>query len=424
MSRFCASDSRALRFEIEIPDEILRKYVGKRIVVQSVLTDVRGDNYCGSPLTGSADYVIPPYVTSVPQFDLQPEGDVVIHDGTIVLAARAFGNPAVSYQWQKDGVNIPGATLRSYYKFNSRVGDSGSYRVIATNDMGSVASQAVAVIVSAPLTAPTIQVQPVGGKVKVGSAGALVVEVRGNPTPRLQWFKDGVEVPGATSNQISKDSIQLSDAGEYYVVATNIMGSVTSVKVEVLVNDGSGSPAIRFGNSEISAARGVALSAVTPTNGGGAITSCQATPALPAGLSLNQTTCSISGTPTVGQDVQSYSIVGRNTSGASAAVSVKIEVPFCTVSVANSGSITASTDLLLNVASRGVSKISYSCNGGADADLTGSGGAPLLNTGGSPFNIGKLGAGSYSCVTKGLPTLSATAISCAAPNPVIINVEP
>jgi hypothetical protein len=43
---------------------------------------------------------------------------------------------------------------------------------------------------------------------------------------------------------------------------------------------------------------GSAITNITFNNSGGAIASCTAAPTLPAGLSINSTTCTISGTPT------------------------------------------------------------------------------------------------------------------------------
>ena len=51
---------------------------------------------------------------------------------------------------------------------------------------------------------------------------------------------------------------------------------------------------------------------ITPTIVGGTPTTCTSSPALPTGLSLNQTSCKISGTPIVGTSLTTYTITASN----------------------------------------------------------------------------------------------------------------
>ncbi len=50
-------------------------------------------------------------------------------------------------------------------------------------------------------------------------------------------------------------------------------------------------------------------------------------------------------------------------------------------------------------------------------------GNAILNTGSTPLNIGTLAAGSYSCLTQGLPKdLEVSYFNCDTPNPLVFNV--
>jgi len=69
---------------------------------------------------------------------------------------------------------------------------------------------------------------------------------------------------------------------------------------------------------------GTTITTSTPTVTG-TITSCTVTPALPTGLSLNATTCAISGTPTVNQSATTYTITASN-SGGSTTANITIQV--------------------------------------------------------------------------------------------------
>jgi uncharacterized protein (TIGR03382 family) len=86
----------------------------------------------------------------------------------------AGGTAPLSYQWQRNGTNIPGATGASYTTPATTVPDSGSsYRVIVSNVAGSVTSNAaVLTVISAggSLPAPWLD-QDIGSVGVAGNAG-------------------------------------------------------------------------------------------------------------------------------------------------------------------------------------------------------------------------------------------------------------
>jgi hypothetical protein len=70
----------------------------------------------------------------------------------------------------------------------------------------------------------------------------------------------------------------------------------------------------------------MSVSPTTFTQNGGAVTNCSVTPALPAGLSINNSTCVISGTPSSTLASTTYSVVATNSLGASSAASVTLTI--------------------------------------------------------------------------------------------------
>lgn len=71
---------------------------------------------------------------------LQPLSQNIAGSSPVTFTATANGLPSPTYQWQKNGVNINGATGSSYTVASVVEGDAGSYTVIATNPVGSVTS--------------------------------------------------------------------------------------------------------------------------------------------------------------------------------------------------------------------------------------------------------------------------------------------
>lgn len=71
---------------------------------------------------------------------------------------------------------------------------------------------------------------------------------------------------------------------------------------------------ISYSQTQFAFTQGTTISPAIPTIGG-SITECAATPFLPAGLSLENTSCILSGNPTVGTPLTDYKITASNSAG-------------------------------------------------------------------------------------------------------------
>jgi hypothetical protein len=88
-----------------------------------------------------------------------------------------------------------------------------------------------------------ITMQPQSQTVAVGSSVQFTVTAGGVPAPTFQWYVNGSLFRGATTNTLSFSNARNSDTGEYTVVVTNAMGSVTSAKATLTVNAANPPPA-------------------------------------------------------------------------------------------------------------------------------------------------------------------------------------
>ena len=71
----------------------------------------------------------------------QPREAVVLQGASAVFAVEASGATPLSYQWQRNGADIDGATGAEYTQQATALSDSGSeFRVIITNEVGTVTS--------------------------------------------------------------------------------------------------------------------------------------------------------------------------------------------------------------------------------------------------------------------------------------------
>jgi uncharacterized delta-60 repeat protein len=82
---------------------------------------------------------------------------------------------------------------------------------------------------------PVITSQPQGVTNLPGSPVLFLVAVDGSPTPTLQWRFNGGVIPNATNSTYAIPSVNYGDAGDYDVIASNSLGSATSVVAQLAV---------------------------------------------------------------------------------------------------------------------------------------------------------------------------------------------
>jgi rhamnogalacturonyl hydrolase YesR/predicted secreted protein len=89
---------------------------------------------------------------------------------------------------------------------------------------------------------PTISTPPSNLTVTVGQSANFTVQASGNPSPSFQWQLNGANltnssrISGATSANLSVTNAQLSDAGNYAVLVSNLAGNATTTAVTLAVN--------------------------------------------------------------------------------------------------------------------------------------------------------------------------------------------
>ena len=155
--------------------------------------------------------------------------------GTAVsFSVTAAGTAPFTYQWQKGGVAIPGATAATYAIVSAQLTDAGTYTVVVTNALASVTSAAATLTVSS--TAPAITSAPAAQTVLAGATASFSVVATGTPTLAYAWSKDGSVLPGFTGPAITLTGVTALNAGAYTVTVTNATGSVTSPAAALTVN--------------------------------------------------------------------------------------------------------------------------------------------------------------------------------------------
>jgi hypothetical protein len=198
-------------------------------------------NNSGSVTSNSAALTVnsPLTITANPTSRSAAIGDALA--SVFNVTANAASGVTLTYQWRKDGVNIPGATSATLGLTSITAADFGTYSVTVSSPTGTITSSSAALYrASDPVVAPAITREPKGITIKAGSSLILSVAATGSPAPTYQWQLNGTAVPGATAATLVLTDILASQSGSYNVVVTNSAGSATSKSATVVINDGFG----------------------------------------------------------------------------------------------------------------------------------------------------------------------------------------
>ncbi|HJW31960.1 MAG TPA: immunoglobulin domain-containing protein [Holophagaceae bacterium] len=161
-------------------------------------------------------------VVGIPVISAAPADATLFPGDAKTLHVGASGNGDLSYQWQKDGADLSGATSADLVLASIAPTDEGNYACVVSNTIDGVANTAAST--AAHLTVqlnPAIITQPGNRSVHSSQSATFVVTAKGAAL-NYQWIKDGATIPGATSATFTTPSLSLADDGaQYWCVVSN-----------------------------------------------------------------------------------------------------------------------------------------------------------------------------------------------------------
>jgi PKD repeat protein len=165
-------------------------------------------------------------VPGAPVIVVQPAPQSVAMGRSVTLSVAAKGQKPLNYQWQRYGVNIPGATSATLPLPAAQVADSGTYRVVVTNSAGSAMSNYVDCQVYEPpaITAMSVDKDRV---LRVVATGTRL---------NYRWQDRGKDIRNATAAIYVMPRGAADDPSVYTVVVSNPAGSVSSRGTPLIIN--------------------------------------------------------------------------------------------------------------------------------------------------------------------------------------------
>ena len=181
-----------------------------------------------------------------PSITTSPTNRTVTAGQTATFTVVAAGTAPLSYQWQKNGVNIAGATAASYTTPVTTTSDSGSrFAVVVSNTVSTVTSTAATLTVNPAPVGPSITTSPTNQTVTAGQTATFTVVAAGTAPLSYQWQKNGVNIAGATAASYATPVTTTSDSGSRFaVVVSNTVSTVTSTAATLTVNPAPVGPSI------------------------------------------------------------------------------------------------------------------------------------------------------------------------------------
>jgi hypothetical protein len=199
-------------------------------------------NSAGSVTSNTATLNVAAASGVAPSITTQPVSQTVTAGQTATFFVAVTGTAPLSYQWQKNGTAISGATSSTYTTPATTSSDNGSlFAVVVTNSTGSATSNAAALTLNAAGVAPSITTQPVSADVTAGQTATFSVTAAGTAPLSYQWQKDGAAISGANSSSYTTPPTTVSaNRPLFTVVVANSAGSVTSNTATLNVAPGTG----------------------------------------------------------------------------------------------------------------------------------------------------------------------------------------
>ena len=201
----------------------------RKMTPSGVVTTIAGQAPCNGSVDGAASVARFDYPADV---TIDAAGNIFVADTDNDTVRRISPAGLVStiaglsgQSGHTDGI---GSAARFDYPTGIAVDGSGNVYVADTSNH--------TIRKGALPAAPSIQTHPQNQTVTAGTSVQFTVAATGFPPPTYQWTKDGAAISGATGSSLNLSNVQTGDAGNYAVIVTNSLGSVTSNAATLTVN--------------------------------------------------------------------------------------------------------------------------------------------------------------------------------------------
>jgi hypothetical protein len=164
-------------------------------------------------------------VAGAPLITVQPQNASAAVGGSASFNVQVSNPAGVTFQWRRNGVNIPGANGPTYVLSPVQPTDNGAvFSVVVTNASGPTTSAGATLTVGS--SGPPSIVSPPASQT-IAQGASVVFSVGATGATSYQWRRDGVAIPGATGALLVLSGAS-AVPGQYSVQVANASGPNTS----------------------------------------------------------------------------------------------------------------------------------------------------------------------------------------------------
>jgi hypothetical protein len=158
------------------------------------------------------------------------------------FTVQATSSTSMTYQWRRNGANLPGATSPTLVIPNVTLANVGSYDCVITDAVGPITTLSANLVVNVPVL---ITQHPQSQVALVGDTVSFRVLSSGTEPFFYRWRRNGVAVtPQPNSAVYTLVGLQTNQSGQYSVVVTNAgffqPGALSAIAILTVLADRDG----------------------------------------------------------------------------------------------------------------------------------------------------------------------------------------
>lgn len=156
----------------------------------------------------------------------QPQSQTNVAGTDATFSVAATGTGPLNYQWQFKTSDLENQTNTTLVLTNVQTGNAGAYTAVITNADGVITSAVATLTVAVPPS--IVWLYPSFQSVSLGANPTFSINATGTRPIHYQWQLNRIDLPGQNDFLLALTNVEVTDAGDYTVVLTNMAGSVTS----------------------------------------------------------------------------------------------------------------------------------------------------------------------------------------------------
>lgn len=166
--------------------------------------------------------------TSPPRISTQPAAVIAYETQSAnfhVTASTSHGQ--ISYQWMRNGDNIPGETASTLTLSPLSVGDDQTQISVAVSNGSGTKVSSESALLTVKQAVPRILTAPTPQTIDAGQTATFTVSADGLPPLSYQWYKNSVAIPNAITPEYTTPVQAVQDSNAQYSVKVSNSMSTT-----------------------------------------------------------------------------------------------------------------------------------------------------------------------------------------------------